>query len=353
MTAVPKTWWKKSILSWYALQGRHDLPWQQNLSPYSCWVSETMLQQTQVSTVIPYFERFMHHFPTVEALSAASIDTVLSFWSGLGYYARGRNLHRAAQMIVSDFGGIFPNTAEDLIRLPGIGPSTAHAILAQAFGEPAAILDGNVKRVLCRFFGVEGPLNQPRALKTLWTLATDYLPKTHAQEYAQAMMDLGALVCTQTKPQCTFCPLQSKCLGAQSGEPTRFPLKIKRPPKPTQEGHFLLLSTKDAIGLVKRPDSGIWGGLWCLPEKNMLAPKANWRPSGQMGPHRHSFTHFHLEYYVSGFQIARPSALLSNMTWVSPQEALELGLPSPIRKIIESYHENRLLPKAKTRTARA
>ena len=352
MKGISKTWWKKTLLAWYALYGRHDLPWQQDLTPYRCWISEIMLQQTQVMTVIPYFERFMKHFPTVDLLAEAPIDTVLSLWSGLGYYARGRNLHRAAQMIQSEFGGIFPNTAEALISLPGVGPSTAHAILAQAFEQPAAILDGNVKRVLCRFFGVEGALNEPSMLKTLWDLANDYLPATHAQEYAQVMMDLGALICTQTKPQCIQCPLQAKCIAFQTGEPARFPSKIKRKTKPTQEGHFILLTSKEKIGLLKRPDSGIWGGLWCLPDKPLIPSKKTWKLQQEAGPYKHTFTHFHLHYRVSWFQLPRPDALLSNMTWVSPEEALELGLPAPIRTILKAYHENRLLPKIKPIPAR-
>lgn len=353
MTTISKVWWKKTLLSWYTLHGRHDLPWQQHLTPYRCWISEIMLQQTQVATVIPYFERFITHFPTVEVLAEASMEAVLSLWSGLGYYARGRNVHRAAQMIVSDFKGIFPNTAETLLTLPGIGPSTAHAILAQAFGQPAAILDGNVKRVLCRFFGVGGALNEPSVLKILWDLANTYLPSTHAPEYAQVMMDLGALLCTQTKPQCLQCPLQAHCIAFKMGDPTQFPKKIKHPPKPTQTDHFLLLTAQDKIGLLKKPDSGVWGGLWCLPSARLLPTQQAWKLQQEAGPYKHSFTHFHLQYWVSWHRISHVTAALLNITWILPEEALNLGLPAPIRAIIRSYHENNLLPKVKAILTRA
>ena len=330
-------WWANQVLNWYQLNGRHHLPWQNPITPYRCWISEVMLQQTQVNTVIPYFAAFMNRFPTVKHLAEASLDSVLSLWSGLGYYSRARSLHRAAQMIQEVHGGIFPHTAEDWMALPGIGQSTAHAIRAQAYELPAAILDGNVKRVLCRFHGVAEPINQASTHQHLWKLAEHYLPPHSAQAYTQAMMDLGAMVCTRTKPSCSVCPLQSHCVAHHSGIPTQYPSKLKKPPKPRKEASFALLSFKEKIALIKRPPTGIWGGLWCLPDIDLLGEsKISSKKSKPMGPYQHTFTHFHLDYWVTHFPLSKqPSHEI--LTWSSPEEVLTWGLPAPIRKVIENY----------------
>ncbi len=342
--------WKRWVLQWYREYGRHDLPWQQNTTPYSCWLSEIMLQQTQVMTVIGYFERFMAAFPTVHALANAPLDDVLSLWSGLGYYARARNLHKAAQMVCEQWNGEFPSDPQLLLMLPGIGLSTANAIVAQAFHKPAAILDGNVKRVLSRFHGVSSPINQPKTVELLWDIAVTYLPESDAADYAQAMMDLGAVLCTRTKPACVRCPLSSHCEAYKSGEPERFPVQIKKPPKPTQSAHFALLIYRNTVCLRQRPPSGIWGGLWSLPEVEKGHPKPVLVQEG----YRHSFTHFHLDYRVSLIKLThKKTSPHPNDAWVSLEKALQLGLPAPIRRLLENYHEHRVLPEAQKRTARA
>ncbi len=345
--------WADAILAWYRIHGRHDLPWQKERGPYTCWISEIMLQQTQVTTVIDYFERFMRAFPTVHALAAAPLDKVLSLWSGLGYYARARHLHRAAQIITQEWGGLFPRTAAKWQALPGIGQSTAHAILAQAYNQPAAILDGNLKRVLARYHGISAPISKASTLTQLWRLAETCLPAHSGCDYAQAMMDLGATLCTQKAPLCTACPISTGCQAHRSGAPTQFPGKAAKRLKPTQQATFLLYTHQSTIGLIRRPAEKIWGGLWCLPQGEAPAPLQP-QLKAQGGPYKHTFTHFYLEYTLCWYPLTAPQVnLMPELHWYLAPEALQLGLPAPIRSRIEDYHAHGFLPKTSTRAPRA
>ena len=292
-----------SVLEWFAVDGRKDLPWQQNPTPYRVWVSEIMLQQTQVTTVIPYFERFTQRYNTVQALAKATEDDVLSLWTGLGYYARGRNLLRAACMVVDDFGGEFPSSIESLMQLPGIGRSTAGAIMSLGFGESAPILDGNVKRVLCRHRCVDGWPGNTAVQRALWELSTALTPEKKAPAFNQAMMDLGATLCKRSKPDCHCCPVSDRCLALQSGTPTRWPAKKPKKDKPAKSTNMLMAVSEGRVLLVKRPPTGIWGGLWGFPEfEDNQALQAYAKTLGKFGendvehwnPVKHSFTHFDL-----------------------------------------------------------
>ena len=255
------------LLAWHAQSGRHDLPWQKNRSAYRVWVSEIMLQQTQVATVIPYFERFMQRFPDVRALAEAPADEVLHLWTGLGYYARARNLHRAAQLIRDEHRGRFPRTFEAVMELPGIGRSTAGAILAISAGARHSILDGNVKRVLARFYAVEGAPDENATLEKLWQLADDNTPDKDVATYTQAIMDLGATRCTRGKPRCADCPIAAECRARIEGRQAEFPAaKRKRAARKQKHAVMLVARRASEVLLVQRPPSGIWGGLWCLPE---------------------------------------------------------------------------------------
>ena len=255
-----------ALIAWQAGGGRHDLPWQHDRSPYRVWVSEIMLQQTQVAAVIPYYERFMRRFPDVRALAQAPVDEVLHLWSGLGYYARARNLHRAAQQVCEQHGGQFPRDFADVAALPGIGRSTAGAILALACAQRHAILDGNVRRVLARYFGVDG--RRDAALeKRLWELSERCTPAAHVADYTQAIMDLGATLCVRHRPRCVQCPLEARCAARRSGRQHALPAP-RRPLRRTARRVFMVvaLDPRDAVLLERRPESGVWGGLWCLPE---------------------------------------------------------------------------------------
>ena len=254
------------VLAWFDENGRKDLPWQHDISPYRVWISEIMLQQTQVATVIPYYESFMQRFPDVLALADASEDEVMHLWSGLGYYSRARNLHKSAKMVAHELGGVFPQTLDGMIALPGIGRSTAGAILSIASGQQTAILDGNVKRVLARFQAVEGWPGKTPVLNELWEYAEAYTPMARVADYTQAMMDLGATVCTRSRPQCGDCPLVADCEGHASGEPTRYPGKKPKKVLPVKQTCMVVLEHQGQILLEKRPPTGIWPGLWSLPE---------------------------------------------------------------------------------------
>ncbi|MDP3223145.1 MAG: A/G-specific adenine glycosylase, partial [Rubrivivax sp.] len=253
------------VVRWQRQHGRHDLPWHGTRDPYRVWLSEVMLQQTQVSTVLDYYARFLQRFPTVADLAAAPLDDVLSLWSGLGYYSRARNLHRCAQAVVAQHGGQFPASSQLLQELPGIGRSTAAAIAAFCFGERVAILDGNVKRVLSRALGFEGDLSLGREQERLWQKAQDLLPRTGVEAYTQGLMDLGATVCTR-KPACERCPLAADCKALASGEPQRFPVKTRRLKRSQRENALLWLEHRKRVWLVRRPETGVWAGLWTLPD---------------------------------------------------------------------------------------
>ncbi|MGB8326770.1 MAG: A/G-specific adenine glycosylase, partial [Steroidobacteraceae bacterium] len=259
-----------ALIVWHETGGRHELPWQRGRSLYRVWISEIMLQQTQVATVIPYYERFIARFPTVRALADASIDDVLHLWSGLGYYARARNLHQAAQRIRDEFAGEFPGDFASVASLPGIGRSTAGAILALALNQRFAILDGNVKRVLARYFGVAGNATERAVEKRLWVLSERCTPVERVDDYTQAIMDLGATLCTRSRPLCALCPLATDCVARRQGRQTEFPAPRRSAPHGMRRAKrvvMLLARARDqSVLLEKRPPRGIWGGLWCLPE---------------------------------------------------------------------------------------
>lgn len=334
------------LIRWHLRHGRHDLPWQRQQSAYRIWISEIMLQQTQVVTVIDYFQRFIRRFPSLRQLAQASQDEVLAHWSGLGYYARARNLHKAAQRICQDHSGRFPKKLETLISLPGIGRSTAGAILSFAFNAPTAICDGNVKRVLARFFAIDTPKQSTKAIKHFWQLAEQLTPTSETALYNQAIMDLGATVCTRTKPQCTRCPLQADCQAYQAGNPTAYPVSLKRQTKPVRSITMLLIQANNGqILLEKRPQSGIWAGLWSLIESSNT-PTAAWLNT-QFGnklqshtvhpPIPHEFTHFKLIMHPLHISLDQPmSTQLSNnpTQWYDFHKISSLGVPSALKKII-------------------
>ncbi len=335
------------IVQWQTTHGRHDLPWQRTRDPYRIWLSEVMLQQTQVATVRPYFERFVARFPDVHALAAASSDDVLAAWSGLGYYGRARNLHRAAQIVVRQHGGRFPASSDALAALPGIGCSTAAAIAALAFGERAAILDGNVKRVLTRWLGFDADLSQPVAERELWAHATALLPETGIEAYTQGLMDLGATVCTRT-PSCLLCPVSDDCAARRSGDPERYPVKTRATRRGRRETVWLWLQWRDAVRLVRRPAQGVWAGLMSLPEFDgfdaLALASRGWPGRGEALPSiEHALTHF--DWLLHPRRWTLPASLPASRAeaiavrcgagrWVARDDALALGLPAPLRRLL-------------------
>ncbi len=293
------------LLRWYQQHGRHQLPWQQQPTPYRVWVSEIMLQQTQVATVIPYYARFMQRFTDIQVLASATQDEVLQHWAGLGYYARGRNLHKAAQIVVSDHDGIFPQQLEQVVALPGIGRSTAGAILALSLNQRHPILDGNVKRSLCRYHGIEGFPGIREIESQLWALAEQHTPRQHAAEYTQAIMDMGAMLCTRSKPNCLECPHQTDCQAFQNDRVSQLPTPRPRKNKPKKQCYMpLLCDSDDRMVLFKRPSEGLWGGLYSLPEFDTTPDWEQFVQAGETQAHyhcgtviKHSFTHFDLSIH--------------------------------------------------------
>ena len=337
----------RRLVRWQRAQGRHDLPWQANRDPYRVWLSEIMLQQTQVSTVIAYFDRFLARFPSVRELAAASQDEVLGLWSGLGYYSRARNLHRCAQVVVQEHAGLFPRDPETLQTLPGIGPSTAAAIASLCFEARVAILDGNVKRVLTRLLAFDQDLALPSAERALWELAQALLP-SRAQDmpaYTQGVMDLGATVCTRTRPRCEACPVQGLCVAQQSGQPEQFPVKTRKLRRSTQSWWWLLaFNGRGEVLLVKRPASGIWASLHCLPifesedVLRAMLPASLSRAAWVRPVIQHVLTHRDLFLHTVEVDVGvRQADGLSRATggrWCHPQEYLALGLPAPVRTLL-------------------
>ncbi len=327
------------LLHWQAEHGRRGLPWQGQQSPYRVWLSEIMLQQTQVATVVTYYQRFLQHFPTVADLAAAPEDQVMRLWAGLGYYSRARNLHRCAQQVVQDWGGQFPPTAQALQSLPGIGPSTAAAIAAFCYGERVAIFDGNVARVLARHSGFGADLSQAAPKRELWALAsallpTEDLPHTMPR-YTQAMMDLGATVCTPRQPQCPVCPLQSDCLALAQGRVAELPFKAKRTAIKPMNLYFLWLQSGAEIALCKRPASGIWGGLYALPEISEADYAALRQQAGYtaLPPITHLLTHRRLQLHVLQAK-ADNLPLPPQAAWHGLAQLPALGLPQPFAKLL-------------------
>lgn len=340
------------IIAWYRQYGRKDLPWQQNPTPYRVWVSEIMLQQTQVSTVIPYYERFMQSFPELLQLAEASLDEVLHHWSGLGYYARARNLHRAAQQIQSQLAGQFPTTVEGLMELPGIGRSTAGAILSLALGEPSPILDGNVKRVLARYFAVPGWPGKAAVLKRLWQLSETLTPSHQTGAYNQAMMDLGATLCRRSRPLCASCPLGQQCQARAEGQPDAYPHRKPRASLPTRRVVMLVIHDGQGRVLLElRPQTGIWGGLWGLPEyPDRQAAEAGlvelfgdgWSAITAWPERRQTFSHFHLHMTPLVVQLAGCSEWVMDGTsrvWYNTDKPDQRGLAAPVSRLLEELHQ--------------
>ncbi len=342
----------KHVVSWQKLHGRHELPWQNTRDPYKVWLSEIMLQQTQVSTVLGYFDKFLTRFPTVERLAAASSDDVLGLWSGLGYYSRARNMHRCAQEVMALHGGQFPRTAAKLQALPGIGPSTAAAIASFCFSERVAILDSNVKRVLTRVLAFKADLSESASERALWSIASALPPKQDLTEsmprYTQGLMDLGATLCSSRKPQCNLCPVHQMCSGLAEGDPEKYPVKTKKI-KRSAVGLWLLWAQteKGAVWLIKRPDTGIWGGLYCLPVFESEDALLDFVPLGirhrieALPPFKHVLTHRDLRLSpvmakLSGIEKSSFESLSLPGRWYAQTEYSALGLPAPIRKLLES-----------------
>ena len=344
MTNAP--YFASRVLSWFDQYGRNDLPWQHDLSPYRVWVSEIMLQQTQVSTVIPYYERFMQRFPSVETLAAAGEDDVLSLWTGLGYYSRARNMHAAARL-VSDAGG-FPEDLSGLEALPGVGRSTAGAISSIAFGHPAPILDGNVKRVLARYAAIEGWPGTSTNLARLWALAAAHMPAERCGDYTQAMMDLGATLCTRKRPACAMCPLHDTCEARQQGKTNSIPAPKPKRNRPTRQTHMLLIETPAReVLLEKRPPGGIRAALWSFPEcsddaeieqvLDRLAGNIQRADPVQMPKVNHGFTHYKLQIQPVHVRLrGHPGAIAATqMNWFSLEERFAVGLARPVARLLQ------------------
>ena len=339
------------LLAWFEHDGRKDLPWQRDPTPYRVWISEIMLQQTQVATVIPYFEAFMRRVPDVASLAGAPLDEVLHLWSGLGYYARARNLQRAARVIMSRHGGQFPRTLDEVMALPGIGRSTAGAILALSSGERHPILDGNVKRVLTRQFGIEGYPGDTAVEQQLWSVAEACTPATRAAEYTQAIMDLGATLCTRAKPACLLCPVAAGCAALREGRQGELPSPRPRARRPQREVWMVLaVRAGGELLLERRPPQGIWGGLWGLPEFPTRAHALQWsqeRLDGARGalpaePLRHAFSHFELAIHPLTIHCTGAGAGLRDddrYLWYDPRDPPRLGLPKPVATLIRSVTE--------------
>lgn len=345
---LPRSLFSDRIIAWQKAHGRHDLPWQRTRDAYRIWLSEIMLQQTQVATVIPYYERFIERFADVRMLAAAPIESVMSYWAGLGYYSRARNLHRCAQQIVAMHGGEFPRQANLLAQLPGIGRSTAAAIAALAFGERAAILEGNVKRVLARHFGIEGYPGSSFVERVLWQQAEELLPENEIEAYTQGLMDLGATVCTRGCPRCAACPIGDTCIARREGTIDRLPTPRAVKQRPIRSA--IVLALRDANGamlLEPRPPTGIWGGLLSLPEFEadttdeaiVAAVKARYglqiSVPGALGDIRHEFTHYTYVMQPRLAQVTGAVGAASSSLRVVRENALETApLPSPIRRLL-------------------
>ncbi|MDD4914219.1 MAG: A/G-specific adenine glycosylase [Methylococcales bacterium] len=340
---------QQQLLAWFEVHGRKNLPWQQGINPYRVWLSEIMLQQTQVGSVIPYFNRFVDRFPDVQTLAAADVDEVLQYWSGLGYYARARNLHKTASMVASG-GGEFPKTLDELAGLPGIGRSTAGAILSIACAQSQPILDGNVRRVLARFCAIGGWTGDRKVADKLWDLSRAYTPVQRAGEYTQAIMDLGATLCVRNRPDCRQCPVATGCQALALDLVKVLPEPKPRKPLPVRRLYFLVLQdTEKRILLEKRPPVGIWGGLWSLPEFACLDELQDWcrrqnlaiAPVQTLTSLRHSFSHYHLDYTPVLANLINPinNVMEANSSlWYKVEQIKNLGLPTPIKKLLQQVN---------------
>lgn len=330
MEVLKKPAFNISIIKWHKKFGRHDLPWQKSKDPYHVWVSEIMLQQTQVVTVISYYQKFITKFKTMKALAQASEDLVLSMWSGLGFYSRARNLHAASIMIMKEYSGHFPDNFQDMIRLPGIGRSTAGAILAFCFNKPYPILDGNVKRVLSRVYGITTPINNSRTEKKLWLLSEKNLPKKNIDIYTQAIMDFGATLCIPKRPICNICPITQSCVAYVNGLATQIPKKNPVKKNEIKKTHFYIYEYQKQVFLVKNR-SGVWNGLWLPPNEEIKLKNKQIIKHG----HRQSvFSHYKLVFeYTFVRALSKPEIKLKGL-WINWQDIKDLGLPAPIKKLL-------------------
>ncbi len=332
------------LIRWQQGGGRHDLPWQNTRDAYRIWLSEIMLQQTQVATVIPYYRRFLERFPDVAALARAPLEDVLPLWAGLGYYARARNLHRCARAVVADHAGVFPRDPAQLAELPGIGRSTAAAISAFAYGTRAAILDGNVKRVLARSFAIEGYPGEAKVERDMWGLAESLLPDAHIEAYTQGLMDLGATLCTRSKPACAECPLGEICLAFREGRQQELPGKKPARKIPSRTAHVLLLTDGGKVLLERRPPMGIWGGMLSFPELGFEAAEEfarqrgyRLRDSRELPPIRHVFSHFRLLMKPLLCRVERLGHVAEEpgWEWLAMDCAGSSALPAPVLRLLE------------------
>ena len=342
---------QRLILNWFDQYGRKHLPWQQNKTPYRVFISEIMLQQTQVNTVIPYFERFMERFPDIASLAYAKEDEVMYYFAGLGYYRRARYLHRAAKMILEEFNGEFPHTLENIQTLPGVGQSTAGAILSIAFNQATPILDGNVKRVLARLYGIKKPINEKATENKLWAIASSHMPKKRAADYTQAMMDLGATLCLRRKPSCMHCPLNQYCIAYQKNWTADLPKKTPTKTLPLREATFFIFKKNHDVLLLKRPAEGIWGGLFSFPEikgqikRHLISSYCEKHFQIKhtyhqiLDPIRHTFTHFHLDIFPIMIEIDKKSLkpmAETKQIWYNVHQPKRIGLPKPVQTILRA-----------------
>jgi len=329
-----------TLIAWQRQHGRHALPWQNTRDPYRVWLSEIMLQQTQVTTVLGYYQRFLERFPTVVDLAAATLDEVLAMWQGLGYYSRARNLHRCAVAVAQQHGGAFPPSAAQLQELPGIGRSTAAAIAAFCFGERVAILDGNVKRVLGRVLAFDGDLASSAQEKRLWQHAGELLPVgAGIESYTQGLMDLGASICSTRSPQCLVCPLSDLCAGRIEGEPTRYPVKTRKLKRGRRENWWLWLEHEGQVLLQQRSETGVWAGLWSLPmfddEQSLQGEARRLGARLEVMPRiEHALTHFDWVLHTHRAELALAPPLLPGGEWVARERLADYALPAPLKKMI-------------------
>jgi len=345
------------LLPWFNKFGRHGLPWQKNINPYRIWISEIMLQQTQVKTVIPYYNKFIRQFPEVGALAKSDLDPVLHLWSGLGYYARARNMHRAARLVQDGFDGEFPRELETLMSLPGIGRTTAGAILALSLNRPYPVLDGNVKRVLIRYYGVYGWPGHKQVEDGLWEMAERNTARRKPAAYTQAIMDLGATVCLRSRPRCVSCPLTSGCYAFEKNQQHLLPTKKSKKPMPVRQVVFAVLENQEGeVLLEKRPAAGVWGGLWSFPEYDSSKALTTWISRNHfqktdklitLPKVRHTFSHFHLEITPVKTLVAEQANGVQDSDkylWYSPLNDLEIGMAAPVKKLIERIYSTDAAP---------
>ncbi len=347
---TPKLHFSTHIIKWQQTHGRHGLPWQNTRDAYRVWLSEIMLQQTQVAAVVPYYARFLQSFPTIASLASADEDAVMQHWAGLGYYARARNLHRAAKQVVELHGGVFPSAFEDIYALPGIGRSTAAAISAFAFGQRRAILDGNVKRVFARHFGVAGDVKSKPIEEALWNMADAELPRANIENYTQGLMDLGATVCTRASPACLLCPVQKSCVAHAEGRVDELPGKGEKRAVPHRTTKMLVLIASGEVLLEKRPPTGIWGGLWSLPEvavddDGLAFAKKKFSVTGRVARELdvvpHGFTHYSLSIYPVEIAVSKRGllAMEPGAMWVNLDDAVAAAIPAPVKRILRSLQK--------------